>query len=67
MFSEWANSKIKKLNWTDIGILKICVFSFSLMIAQFIPALLEVRWYWYGLVFTLTYFYLVFTIFGLKK
>lgn len=55
------------MNWVDIGLLKICVFSFTLMIVQFVPVLFDVPWYWYGLVFTVTYFYLVFTVFGFKK
>ncbi|MGE0267402.1 MAG: hypothetical protein AB7S78_02950 [Candidatus Omnitrophota bacterium] len=67
MFTEWANQKIRKMNWVDIGLLKICVFSFTLMIVQFVPVLFDVPWYWYGLVFTVTYFYLVFTVFGFKK
>ena len=67
MFSKWANERIHRMNWVDIGLLKVCVFTFALTIVQFVPQLLTIQWYWYGLIFIVTYLYLIIKIYGLKN
>lgn len=48
---DWANKKIGKLTWIDIGLTKLSVAAFVLMIAKLWPPLLSLDWYWYGLIF----------------
>ncbi len=45
--SDWANPKIKKLSWKDIGLIKLSVMAFALMIASIWPSIVNVDWYWY--------------------
>ncbi|MDD5417401.1 MAG: hypothetical protein PHW96_00750 [Candidatus Nanoarchaeia archaeon] len=52
-FLKWANSKVKKLNWTDMALVKLSVAGFSLMIAKLWMPLLSLDWYWYALIFAL--------------
>ncbi|MEA1912638.1 MAG: hypothetical protein U9N06_02225 [candidate division WOR-3 bacterium] len=49
----WANSKIKKLNWFDIGFVKISVAGFILMVAKLWKPLLSLDWYYYVMIFVL--------------
>jgi len=58
-YFQWVNEKIKTMTCWDIGILKLCVLAFTLMIAKFWPGILGLEWYWYGLVFLVTYVYLI--------
>ena len=46
---KWANNKIEKLTWIDMGLTKLAVAAFALMIAKIWPPLLNLDWYWYGL------------------
>lgn len=48
---EWANKKIGKLTWIDIGLTKLSVAAFVLMIAKLWTPLLSLDWRWYGLIF----------------
>jgi hypothetical protein len=50
-FTKWANNKIGKLTWIDIGLTKLSVAAFVLMIARLWPPLLSLDWYWYDLIF----------------
>ena len=50
-FTKWANNKISKLTWVDIGLTKWSVAAFVLMIAKLWPPLLSLDWYWYALIF----------------
>ncbi len=50
-FFEWANKKIGKLTWIDMGLTKLSVAAFVLMIAKLWTPLLSLDWYWYGLIF----------------
>jgi len=52
-YFEWANKKIKKMEWTDIALTKLSVAAFTLMLATFWPVLLALEWYWYGIIFVL--------------
>ena len=52
-FSTWANSRTKKLNWTDMALVKIGVIGFTLMVAKLYSPVLSLEWYWYALIFVL--------------
>ena len=48
---DWANSKIKGMDWTDIALTKLSVFAFALMIAKLWMPILNLEWYWYLVIF----------------
>jgi hypothetical protein len=50
-FTKWANNKIGKLTRIDIGLTKLSVAAFVLMIAKLWSPLLSLDWYWYALIF----------------
>ena len=52
-FTDWMNSKVGKLDWLDIGCVKLAVFAFALLIAKFWPEILNLSWYWYVIIFVL--------------
>lgn len=52
-FSKWASSRVKKLNWTDYGLVKLSVAAFVLMLAKLWEPLLALDWYWYAVIFVL--------------
>jgi hypothetical protein len=52
-FMDWMDSKTKNLDGLDIGLLKLSVFFFTLMLAKLWAPLLSLEWYWYALVFLL--------------
>jgi len=64
MFCAWINEKIKKLTCTDLAVTKLCVMAFTLMVAKLWSPILSLPWYWYGLVFAVTYIYLIKKLFG---
>lgn len=45
--TKWLNSKVKKMNWFDIKMIKWSVAAFILLIAKLWPPLLSLNWYWY--------------------
>lgn len=47
------DEKIKKMNTVDVGLIKISVAGFTLMLAKLWTPLLSLAWYWYGLIFLL--------------
>jgi hypothetical protein len=49
-YTNWVNSKIKKLNWIDIKLIKWSVAGFVLLVAKLWPPVLSLDWYWYALV-----------------
>jgi len=60
----WADSKIQKFQWYDIGYIKLAVAGFILMIAKLWPPLLSLDWYWYlviGVVGLIRPYYIMFT------
>jgi len=59
----WGNKKIQNLNVLSMGILKICLISLSLMIAVLVPQVLLLEWYWYGIIFLISYIYILVVIF----
>ena len=52
-FMDWMDSKAKNLDGLDIGLIKLSVFFFTLMLAKLWAPLLSLEWYWYALVFVL--------------
>ncbi len=64
MCLQWFNEKIKKLTCMDYGVLKVCVFTFALLLAKFWPNILSLDWYWYAAVFAVTYAYLIIRVFA---
>ncbi len=67
MFNDWANGKIKRLNWVDVGFVKINVFCFTLLLVHCLPRILLIPWQWIAAIFAATYFYLVWKVFGRKE
>lgn len=53
--TEWMDRRIARLNWMDIGLLKICVMAFVLMVAKLWPPLLMPDWKVFGAIFLITY------------
>ena len=64
MCFQWVNDRIKKLNCFDVGVLKLCVAAFVLMVAKLWPGVLGLEWYWYGIVFVLAKGYMLVKVFG---
>jgi hypothetical protein len=50
---NWVNSKIKKFNWLDMGLIKLSVAAFALMLAKLWSPLLALQWYWYLIFFVI--------------
>ena len=53
-FDKFMASKLKKIDWLDIGYVKLSVLFLAFMIAKLWPAVLGLDWYWYliiGIVF----------------
>ena len=49
-FVTWADSKVKKFNSIDVGLIKLSVVGFVLMIAKLWEPLLSLDWYWYAVI-----------------
>lgn len=52
-YFEWANKKVKKMEWYDISLTKLSVAAVILMIAKLWEPILALEWYWYGIIFVL--------------
>ncbi len=42
---------ISNMQWYDIGLVKLSVFIFTLLLAKYVTILLKAPWYWYVLLF----------------
>ena len=62
--NEWLNSKVQKMHWFDIGLVKLSVAAFILMVAKLWAPLLSLPWYWYGVVFVLAAIKPVYKVFS---
>jgi hypothetical protein len=49
-YTTWADSKVKNLDWVDVGLIKFSVMGFILMIAKLWTPLLSLDWYWYAII-----------------
>lgn len=54
-WTSWVEARVTRLNALDIGLLKICVIAFTLMVAKLWPPLLFPDWRVFAGVFLLTY------------
>ena len=54
-WTSWVEARVARLNIFDIGLLKICVIAFTLMVAKLWPPLLFPEWKVFAGVFLLTY------------
>jgi len=52
-FWKWADGKAKRMSALDVGLVKISVFFFALLLAKLWAPLLSLEWQWYALVFVL--------------
>ena len=52
-FFEGLNAKVRKFDWLDIGLIKLSVAAFILMVAKFWPEILGLNWYWYAVIVVL--------------
>jgi len=52
-FKTWVDSKIKRYELVDFGLIKLSIAAFILMIAKLWTPLLSLEWYWYGIIFIL--------------
>lgn len=43
---SWANSKLNKLDSTDMALVKISCFTFGVILARLIPVLTEINIWW---------------------
>ncbi len=52
-FNDWMNNKVKKLDWLDVGLVKLSVFFFTLMLVAIWPEIAKLHWYWFLVLFIL--------------
>lgn len=50
---KWANTIVKKMDWLDVGLVKISVAAVVLLIAKLWPPILCLDWYWYAIIFVI--------------
>lgn len=48
---KYWDAKVKKMDWLDVGAIKLGVFAIALMIAKLWSPILSLDWYWYLVVF----------------
>lgn len=54
-FWNWLETRVARMTALDIGLLKICVLAFGLMVAKLWPPLLTPDWKVFGSIFIITY------------
>ena len=64
---SWAEKRAQNMKWYHFGTLKIAVASAVLLLAKFIPELLTLDWYWYVLIFAVSYVITFIGFFGGSK
>ena len=50
-FKTWANSKVGKMDWIDIGLTKLSVAAFILFVAKIWEPILSLEEYHYAIIF----------------
>ncbi|MCP1662469.1 MAG: hypothetical protein D5R99_03830 [Methanocalculus sp. MSAO_Arc1] len=50
-FKSWADERVQQLGWIEMGLVKLSVFAFALMVAKLWEPILALDWYWYALIF----------------
>lgn len=48
---KWMDSKINRMNWLDIGMLKIACIVFGIFLAKLIPSLTKITFFWLMIIF----------------
>ncbi|MGC6472544.1 MAG: hypothetical protein ACON4W_06685 [Parvibaculales bacterium] len=61
---SWAEKKFRRMSWLDIGIFKLCVFAFAMMLAGLLPHLPALGWKLWGAVFAVSYVWLLMVMLG---
>ena len=44
------DARVKKCGWLDIGLIKLSVFAFTLLVAKLWSPILSLDWYWYAII-----------------
>ncbi|NQT29274.1 MAG: hypothetical protein HQ596_01750 [Candidatus Saganbacteria bacterium] len=52
-YFEWANERIKRMDWVDVGFVKLSCMAVALLVAKLWPPILSLAWYWYAIIFVL--------------
>lgn len=60
---KWSESNIQKMDWIDVGALKVTVAAIILLIAKLWSPLLALEWYWYLIIALIALTRLFYTIF----
>ena len=50
-FIKWANSLVDEFDYFDMVLIKLATVAFTLMVARLWEPLLNLNWYWYGILF----------------
>ncbi len=45
-FRTWTDSKIKKLGWADMALVKLSCIAIGVLLAALIPSLIEINIWW---------------------
>ena len=53
--TNWLDKRVARMNWMDVGLLKICVIAFALMLAKLWPVILTPHWVFFAFLFLLAY------------
>jgi hypothetical protein len=62
-FFAWVNSRIKRMRWYNISVLKICVLAFALWVAKLWPVVLGLNAWVYAIVWIVSMLYLFWVLF----
>lgn len=54
-FIDWLNARVKRMTIMDVGLMKICVAAFTLMIVKLWPVIITPHWAIFALLFLLAY------------
>jgi hypothetical protein len=47
-FTKWYGGLLKKMKWYDIGMIKLSVAAFTILVAKFYPEIISADWTVYG-------------------
>ena len=51
LIKDLTENFISNMQWYDVGLLKLSVFIFTLLLAKYVNILMYAQWYWYVLLF----------------
>ena len=64
---KWAEKRAQNMKWYHFSALKIGVAAAMLLLAKLIPELLALDWYWYAVIFVVSYIVMLFGFFAKSK